>query len=190
MHRIAIPASVREFVYSRDGSSCVYCGNTAQVLDHVVPYSLTMDNSPDNLVACCRKCNGVAIDYIFNGLWQKREFILAVRTGIEVDKTEIPKGRKYRNKCYCMDCKVVYMPRALGSTYLLCPQCAERDRALELDDYPDDAVFAPSVNRRACEECGFSILVYIFMSKRSERWFGKALCESCIKTIRLDPPQP
>ncbi|MBT7080176.1 MAG: HNH endonuclease [Chloroflexi bacterium] len=53
-HRLAI--------YLRDGLSCAYCGSTVEdgaelSLDHLQPRSKDGNNSPQNLVTCCRKCN-------------------------------------------------------------------------------------------------------------------------------------
>ena len=49
----------RLLVLARDGYTCVYCGQEADQTDHVIPVSkdphLALD--PNNLVACCRKCN-------------------------------------------------------------------------------------------------------------------------------------
>lgn len=45
------------YVWDRDKGICVYCGNPAQVLDHVIRWA---DNGPSissNLVCCCNKCN-------------------------------------------------------------------------------------------------------------------------------------
>lgn len=48
----------KQNVYRRDGFKCVYCGSGANLtLDHVLPRSRGGDNSWENLVTCCRKCN-------------------------------------------------------------------------------------------------------------------------------------
>ena len=48
----------KQNVYRRDGFRCVYCGSGANLtLDHVLPRSRGGDNSWENLVTCCRKCN-------------------------------------------------------------------------------------------------------------------------------------
>lgn len=36
---------------------CVYCGQIATSVDHVVPISRGGSDSPENLVPCCRSCN-------------------------------------------------------------------------------------------------------------------------------------
>lgn len=48
----------RMFVFRRDGYRCVYCGsNNDLTLDHLTPFSRGGDESPENLVTCCRSCN-------------------------------------------------------------------------------------------------------------------------------------
>ena len=48
----------RLIVLSRDGYTCVYCGQDANTVDHVV--SLKAGGDPislENMVACCKRCN-------------------------------------------------------------------------------------------------------------------------------------
>lgn len=51
----------RENVLWRDNNTCQYCGKTGNpeklTLDHVIPRSRGGDNSWQNLVAACKKCN-------------------------------------------------------------------------------------------------------------------------------------
>ncbi len=37
---------------------CVYCGDRAQTLDHIVPRSRGGSDDPQNLVPACQRCNG------------------------------------------------------------------------------------------------------------------------------------
>ena len=53
----ATAALSRRAVLARDGHECAYCGGRATTLDHVVPRSRGGDNSFDNLVAACGRCN-------------------------------------------------------------------------------------------------------------------------------------
>lgn len=48
---------IRERVLTRDGYVCQYCGKVANTVDHIVPRRLGGDDSMDNLVASCRRCN-------------------------------------------------------------------------------------------------------------------------------------
>lgn len=48
---------VSRYVWERDKGICIYCGNPAAVLDHVIPWA---DNGPtisSNLVCSCQSCN-------------------------------------------------------------------------------------------------------------------------------------
>lgn len=55
--RDTIPKSIRAAVLMRDGNKCRYCGEPAETLDHLMPYSRGGSKEPSNLVACCRICN-------------------------------------------------------------------------------------------------------------------------------------
>lgn len=47
----------RRNVLTRDKYTCVYCGKHATTIDHVVPRALGGENSYENCVASCSKCN-------------------------------------------------------------------------------------------------------------------------------------
>jgi len=47
----------RKGVLARDNYSCVYCGNKATTIDHVIPRSKGGKDSFENCVACCESCN-------------------------------------------------------------------------------------------------------------------------------------
>ena len=47
----------RKYVMQKDNYRCVYCGNPAQEIDHVIPRHLGGSNMPSNLAAACTKCN-------------------------------------------------------------------------------------------------------------------------------------
>jgi 5-methylcytosine-specific restriction endonuclease McrA len=51
-----IPVS-RRGVLRRDGQRCGYCGGAATTIDHVQPRSRGGEDSWENLVACCLRCN-------------------------------------------------------------------------------------------------------------------------------------
>jgi CRISPR/Cas system Type II protein with McrA/HNH and RuvC-like nuclease domain len=45
-------------IYSRDNFKCVYCLDSNNLsLDHIIPQSESVDNSPKNLVTSCTRCN-------------------------------------------------------------------------------------------------------------------------------------
>jgi 5-methylcytosine-specific restriction endonuclease McrA len=48
----------RLVVLSRDGYTCVYCGQDATTVDHIVALKNGGDPiSLENMVACCKRCN-------------------------------------------------------------------------------------------------------------------------------------
>ncbi|WGW12670.1 HNH endonuclease [Saxibacter everestensis] len=47
----------RRAVLRRDSHRCAYCERTATTIDHVLPRSRGGEDSWENLVACCLRCN-------------------------------------------------------------------------------------------------------------------------------------
>lgn len=54
-------ATKRDRIYIRDKFKCGYCGAVGTkkelTLDHIIPRARKGENSPENLVTCCFKCN-------------------------------------------------------------------------------------------------------------------------------------
>lgn len=48
---------IRLTVLNRDAYTCAYCGDVANEVDHVWPKSKGGEDTLDNLVAACRRCN-------------------------------------------------------------------------------------------------------------------------------------
>jgi hypothetical protein len=48
---------IRLKVLARDANTCAYCGDVATEVDHVYPKSKGGEDTLDNLVAACRRCN-------------------------------------------------------------------------------------------------------------------------------------
>jgi hypothetical protein len=48
---------IRVKVLQRDAYTCAYCGDVANEVDHVYPKSKGGEDTLDNLVAACRRCN-------------------------------------------------------------------------------------------------------------------------------------
>lgn len=57
-HGRAVPVS-RRGVLRRDEHRCAYCGSHASTIDHVLPRSRGGQDTWENLVACCMRCNNV-----------------------------------------------------------------------------------------------------------------------------------
>lgn len=52
----------RRGVLRRDGERCAYCGRAATTVDHIVPRSRGGEDTWENLVACCIRCNNAKGD--------------------------------------------------------------------------------------------------------------------------------
>jgi 5-methylcytosine-specific restriction endonuclease McrA len=52
----------RRGVLRRDAHRCAYCGKAASTIDHVQPRSRGGQDTWENLVACCLRCNNVKGD--------------------------------------------------------------------------------------------------------------------------------
>ncbi len=81
MARTRVRERTRNFaqVMNRDGEVCQYCLYPAEAVDHVVPQSYCLDNSMDNLVAACGRCNRHASNLMFNSFEEKKDYILSKR---------------------------------------------------------------------------------------------------------------
>ena len=49
----------RRWVLERDRWTCVYCGQAANQVDHVIPKNNGGSDLPNNLVASCAQCNNL-----------------------------------------------------------------------------------------------------------------------------------
>jgi len=58
---------IRLKVLNRDAWTCNYCGESATEVDHVYPKSKGGEDTLDNLVAACRRCNIKKKDGVFLG---------------------------------------------------------------------------------------------------------------------------
>jgi len=66
--RKTISVKLRRTIFERDNYTCKLCGQSPSKnhisleVDHIVPYSLTQDNSPENLQTLCEACNSAKSD--------------------------------------------------------------------------------------------------------------------------------
>lgn len=54
--------TLRAVILDRDHHQCAYCGGEADTVDHIIPKNNGGEDVASNLVACCRKCNGLKSD--------------------------------------------------------------------------------------------------------------------------------
>ena len=70
-----------KWVMRRDEFTCRYCGMNMReeldqiTVDHVNPFCTGGNNDVENLACCCRTCNSIGNDLVFNDFWAKREYI-------------------------------------------------------------------------------------------------------------------
>lgn len=107
----------RTKILERDGYVCAYCIGEAYEVDHILPWDWNHNDSEDNLVACCRDCNSIAGDKVFESRQDKYNYINSVRNGSKWQ-------RKLNSRVsICIRCKKTYKPRVSGSTVFLCSEC-------------------------------------------------------------------
>ena len=99
MHRVNQLA--RKAILDRDLWICQYCGNPANEVDHLVPWTKYPDNDPQNLLACCTRCNSIAFNIDFRSLEEKRSYILAEIARREATPKALPPyDQKYERRTY------------------------------------------------------------------------------------------
>ena len=58
VRRMAIPESLRNEIFERDGNKCTVCGSDNHLqVDHVVPFSRGGKTTKDNMQTLCKSCN-------------------------------------------------------------------------------------------------------------------------------------
>jgi 5-methylcytosine-specific restriction endonuclease McrA len=64
----------RHGVLARDNHKCLYCGNHATTIDHVIPKALGGKSTYDNCVAACQPCNAKKANKTLSQLgWKEPE---------------------------------------------------------------------------------------------------------------------
>ena len=77
--RIQLKKDVVLSVMRASGYTCVYCGGTAEAIDHVYPLCMGDTNDKSNLVASCETCNSIANGTGFRSIIEKQQYIMARR---------------------------------------------------------------------------------------------------------------
>lgn len=110
----------KDAVLERDAYMCVYCGDIATVVDHILPWDWNHNDDFINLVASCSDCNSIASDKIFSGLIEKAAYIRTQRGLAKWVKREFQR----RSVNICISCHAYFKLCAHGATNFLCPRCA------------------------------------------------------------------
>lgn len=91
----------RSQIYKRDKNSCQYCGATTRLtIDHVVPKSKGGEDSWENLVVACSKCNTMKSDKLLEHTklkLRKRPTAPYSTVAIDLAESNVPEWREY---CY------------------------------------------------------------------------------------------
>jgi hypothetical protein len=114
-----IPAAVRAMLFESAAYLCQYCGYPADEIDHIVPWSYGGSDHVDNLAVCCRLCNSLATNMVFDDFNDKRQFILM--------RLDTPLYRRRRKLSICTHCKTLYRPKHRGSTAFYCAACMKEN---------------------------------------------------------------
>ncbi len=51
------PIATKRAILTRDSFKCAYCGGKGDTVDHIIPQSRKGENTWENLVTACRRCN-------------------------------------------------------------------------------------------------------------------------------------
>lgn len=114
--RRGILKRLRDEIRRRDGGVCRYCGAIGTALDHVYPFSKGGQDTLDNLVLACMRCNLCAFDRVFADFESKRNWIIGRRGIFDND----PQNNLL---ALCTDCFHTYRPRVDDATIFLCDDC-------------------------------------------------------------------
>jgi len=120
MFRRFLTKAKREAILLRDAYTCFYCGDYANEVEHIIPFSYLFSgraHDPSNLVASCRWCNAIASNKIFNHAEEKKEYILSIRS---MPRWQYKLARQFS---FCCDCGWLFRPGIAGASNLLCSLC-------------------------------------------------------------------
>lgn len=85
----------RQRVLKRDNYTCQYCGQDATEVDHVIPRTKGGGHDMENLLACCKRCNGL------KGARSQRSFLESLSTPLDFagnpspTQSEIPQNNPF-----------------------------------------------------------------------------------------------
>ena len=71
--------SKRDRILRDSNWMCIFCGDPADVVDHIVPFAYSEDDKESNLAASCSVCNTIAGSKVFDRFIEKQTYILEER---------------------------------------------------------------------------------------------------------------
>jgi hypothetical protein len=74
--RPLLSKAMKNKILEKYDNECQYCYSAAEVVDHIIPLSYSLDNGEENLIASCWLCNAIAGDRVFRSFGQKRKYII------------------------------------------------------------------------------------------------------------------
>ncbi len=77
-------ASIVRYIFERDGGMCVYCGNYAQEIDHIIPTKDGGMSIRSNLVCICRSCNTKKAHHLDDVIWFTKAIFWLLKKGEDV----------------------------------------------------------------------------------------------------------
>lgn len=87
--RDTISEKLRQQVYAKTGGVCAYCGDRAEHVDHIIPFSKGGRTVLSNLAPACVACNLTAHDYLAENFEAKRQYILNKRGPLPLLRAQI-----------------------------------------------------------------------------------------------------
>jgi hypothetical protein len=120
LHRHHLSPGTITDVLERDGYLCVYCGEIATCIDHVIPWSWSRCDELDNLVASCNDCNMMVSNMMFNDFGAKCQYIRHRRVS-----TKWVSRRRIKHTT-CVRCEMPYLTTN-KTTSMLCERCAREE---------------------------------------------------------------
>lgn len=79
--------TLRDQVLERDRHTCMYCGDRAVQVDHVMPRKQGGADADHNLVACCTRCNRIAGGKVFDTFDEKKWWLLGTRKKVPAKRS-------------------------------------------------------------------------------------------------------
>ena len=76
-----LPNRVRHAIFIRDSFTCIYCGELAEQIDHIIPVHAGGSDKSYNLISCCKSCNSKKqnlslVDFLDTFFPDTKEYIL------------------------------------------------------------------------------------------------------------------